>query len=148
MDIIHQKNQGSHNNYPLFYVETTSMALSSEPSLFIEYSLFDSTLCSSLAHASPTPPYFRPLSCPDPNKIGIHCNISSHPCELLKPCRNNATCIDSNATAVGYTCICPPSFDGDQCQIDNRPCKPETCWNNGNPSLSFKIMYLSGVFVL
>ena len=56
MDIIHQKNQGSHNNYRLFYVETTSMALSSEPSMFIEYSLFDWTLCSSLAHASPPPP--------------------------------------------------------------------------------------------
>ena len=66
MNIIHQKNQGSHKNYRLFYVETKSMALSSEPSMFIEYSLFDSTLCSSLAHASPPPP---------PPRISDHCLV-------------------------------------------------------------------------
>ena len=122
--------------------------VSSDSSLLILYFLSNSSLCSSLAHV-PSPPYFTP-SCSNPNKIGTHCNISSLPCDILTPCLNNATCINSNATATadGYTCLCPSSFEGAQCQIDNRPCKPETCRNDGTLSLFFNETYVFDVFVL
>ncbi len=73
---------------------------------------------------------FIPPSCPDQN-IGTNCNISSAPCDILKPCQNNGSCNNTNTTLLGYNCTCPPFFNGTQCQFDNRPCKPSTCWNNG-----------------
>ena len=31
----------------------------------------------------------------------------------------------------GYSCNCAPGFAGSGCQLDQRPCQPTTCWNNG-----------------
>lgn len=50
---------------------------------------------------------------------------------MLKPCENNSTCTDTNTTLLGYNCTCLRGFDGEQCQFDQRPCKPNTCWHNG-----------------
>ena len=77
---------------------------------------------------------FIPLPCQNPNKIGIDCNTSSTPCETLQPCKNHATCQNTNDSLLGYACTCPDGFDGDQCQNDQRPCKSNTCWNNGSIS--------------
>ena len=68
--------------------------------------------------------------------MGIGCNVSSHPCETLKPCQNNGTCSNAPTDISGYSCICLPGFNGTQCQYDHRPCKPTTCWNNGTQLLS------------
>jgi hypothetical protein len=59
---------------------------------------------------------------------------------MLKPCRNNGNCTNDNTTANAYICTCPPGFDGAQCQLDNRPCKPTTCWNNGTSYLLYSII--------
>ena len=63
--------------------------------------------------------------------MGTNCNTSSSPCDLFKPCQNNGTCINTNTTSTGYICTCPHGFDGEKCEYDHRPCKPDTCWHGG-----------------
>ena len=70
-------------------------------------------------------------NCSTPSQIGSSCNISSAACDMFKPCENNSTCINNNAAIRGYTCLCLFNFNGTECQYDNRPCQPNTCWNNG-----------------
>lgn len=82
-------------------------------------------------------PTFVPLICPNPTNIGINCNISSAPCDILNPCQNSATCTNSNMTLSGYICLCSFGFYGIQCELDYRPCKPNTCWHNGTHFLFF-----------
>ncbi len=74
---------------------------------------------------------FTPSSCPNQTYIGINCNISSTVCDISQPCQNNGICKNVNTTLLGYICSCPSGFNGSQCQFDYRPCKPNTCWNNG-----------------
>jgi len=54
--------------------------------------------------------------------IGIDCNITAGPCELLNPCQNQGTCANSTDNNLGYKCQCLQGFDGDNCQYDRRPC--------------------------
>jgi hypothetical protein len=82
----------------------------------------------------PSPVTISPI-CSNSTYIGPYCNISSNPCQTLRPCMNNATCINSNTTAGDYNCACPSGFNGTQCEFDHRPCKPDTCLNNGIYSL-------------
>jgi hypothetical protein len=70
-------------------------------------------------------------SCNGFTPSGLKCDKLNSPCEMLKPCENNASCTDDNTTSVGYVCSCLSYFNGTQCQYDHRPCKPDTCWNNG-----------------
>ena len=72
--------------------------------------------------------YFMVSDCGDPTRIGTNCDVSNTLCDMLKPCKNNATCNNKNDD---YECICLLGFDGKQCQFDRRPCKPNTCWNDG-----------------
>ncbi|CAF0887622.1 unnamed protein product [Adineta steineri] len=65
------------------------------------------------------------------NKIGLTCNISSAPCDMMQLCENNGTCINNNSIIDGYSCSCSQGFNGSNCEIDNRPCQSNTCWNNG-----------------
>ncbi|CAF1021685.1 unnamed protein product [Adineta steineri] len=65
------------------------------------------------------------------NKIGLTCNISSAPCDMMQLCENNGTCINNNSIVDGYRCSCSQGFNGSNCEIDNRPCQSNTCWNNG-----------------
>jgi hypothetical protein len=74
---------------------------------------------------------FTPRTCSMPTSIGSSCNISSTSCDMLRPCQNSATCINTNLTLLGYICSCPSGYSGTECQFDNRPCQPNTCWNNG-----------------
>jgi hypothetical protein len=50
---------------------------------------------------------------------------------MLKPCQNNGSCTNDNSTLYGYVCSCLTGFNGTECQYDYRPCKQNTCWNNG-----------------
>jgi len=65
------------------------------------------------------------------NTIGYDCNITSYPCDSLNPCQNNGNCSNTNASDYGYECLCSRGFNGPQCENDHRPCKSNTCWNNG-----------------
>lgn len=60
--------------------------------------------------------------------MGVYCNISSQPCDVLQPCENNGVC---NNTAYGFLCICPLYFDGTRCENDRRLCQANTCLNSG-----------------
>ena len=60
-----------------------------------------------------------------------NCSFLFDPCKLLQPCQQESTCNHSNQFTHGYVCQCLPGFSGYNCEQDNRPCKPETCWNNG-----------------
>ena len=74
---------------------------------------------------------FIPDECPDATSFGPYCNVSATACTTLQPCGNNGTCTDNNTQAPGYSCNCASGFAGAQCQLDQRPCQPTTCWNNG-----------------
>jgi hypothetical protein len=82
----------------------------------------------------PSPVTILP-TCSDSTYIGPYCNISSNSCQTLQPCMNNAICINSNTTVGDYNCACQSGFNGTQCEFDHRPCKPDTCLNNGIYSL-------------
>jgi hypothetical protein len=90
-----------------------------------------------LAESSPT--FFVSKLCPSQYQIGPGCNTSSTPCDILKPCQNSGSCINNNNTLYKYICLCPSGFDGTECQIDNRPCKANSCWNNGISSFRYII---------
>ncbi len=75
--------------------------------------------------------HFIPRTCLTPSSIGSSCNIPADQCNMLKPCQNDGICINNNTLLLGYICSCPSGFNGTQCQFDNRPCQPNTCWNNG-----------------
>ena len=74
---------------------------------------------------------FYPPVCPNSSNIGTNCTVSSAACSQLQPCRNDGTCSSSNTAALGYLCQCMTDIHGQQCELDDRPCKSDTCWNNG-----------------
>ncbi len=96
--------------------------------------------------ANPSSSSFVPLSCSDPTQIGTTCNISNTPCEVTQPCQNNGMCNNVNTTLLGYICVCPSGFNGTQCQLDYRPCKPNTCWNNGTPYVLFMTNHSNNLY--
>ena len=67
---------------------------------------------------------FVPSACANPMSIGTHCNVSSNACEILQPCRNKGSCLNSALVSLGYVCSCPFGSYG--------PCQMNTCWNGGN----------------
>ena len=77
----------------------------------------------------------------------MNCSVSALPCNLLRPCRNNGTCTNTNNTVHPYTCSCLSGFKGTECQIDTRPCQSDTCWNNGRVNRESIEMIMIGSFV-
>lgn len=98
------------------------------------------------AFFSMVPQSFFPPPCSNVGTVGTLCHISNTRCALLQPCANNGTCENTNSTKVGYRCQCSSDFDGAQCQLDHRPCQPDTCWNQGEISLSILTDGLMSVF--
>lgn len=85
------------------------------------------------------PQTFVPFACVNSTRIGLTCNVTATSCDILQPCQNSGICNNTNTTSDGYTCSCFTGFNGTQCQYDNRPCKPNTCWNSGNYSLFYSV---------
>ncbi|CAF3592103.1 unnamed protein product [Rotaria socialis] len=77
---------------------------------------------------------FEPAPCPDPLKMGPQCNISNTYCSKTKPCMHNGKCNDIASNTPPYNCTCPMGFNGIDCELDERLCKPHKCLNNGNCS--------------
>ncbi len=72
---------------------------------------------------------FNPCPCPNSALIGAKCDVSNDPCSMRSPCRNNGICYN---TAIGnYSCLCLSGFNGTHCEFDYRPCKLNTCFNDG-----------------
>jgi hypothetical protein len=74
---------------------------------------------------------FYPPACPNDPNIGPNCSTVGTTCDQLQPCANDGTCINANLTVQGYVCVCMTGFNGTYCELDYRPCKSSTCWNNG-----------------
>lgn len=48
------------------------------------------------------------------------------------PCQNGGTCADADGSAASPSCLCPPGFSGDFCEISADSCQPNPCLNGGN----------------
>ncbi|CAF0969928.1 unnamed protein product [Adineta steineri] len=99
-----------------------------------------STMVDTIHTIKPISSIFQPFIaniCQNSSRIGFFCNISSTTCDLLNPCQNMGTCSNNHSVPLGYTCACQPGFNGTNCQLDIRLCKPTTCWNNGIYFLSY-----------
>ncbi|XP_067023184.1 fibrillin-1-like isoform X3 [Acropora muricata] len=55
-------------------------------------------------------------------------NAGFDPCKASKPCKNNATCANSNGN---YRCICKPGYQGKNCERDINECVSRPCRNGG-----------------
>ena len=80
--------------------------------------------------------YFHASACVNSTNIGASCSIPGTACATLSPCQNNGNCTNINAVQEGYVCACVPGFNGTQCQWDRRPCRSDTCLNNGTCNAS------------
>ena len=60
---------------------------------------------------------------------GHFCDQDLNYCTNHKPCKNGATCHNTNPGA--YTCMCPPGFRGTNCEIRNHTCATDPCNNGG-----------------
>lgn len=69
--------------------------------------------------------------CNNTQMIGIDCNMSSLPCDVSQWCQNSGTCVNDLNITYGYRCICGTGFDGIYCEIDQRPCHTNICYNHG-----------------
>lgn len=47
------------------------------------------------------------------------------------PCQNGGTCMDNNGFDSNSSCLCPPGFNGDFCEIKVDQCDPNPCRNGG-----------------
>ncbi|XP_022795937.1 neurogenic locus notch homolog protein 1-like isoform X3 [Stylophora pistillata] len=55
-------------------------------------------------------------------------NAGFDPCKASKPCQNGATCVNKN---YGYTCLCKPGYQGENCEQDIDECRTRPCRNGG-----------------
>ncbi|CAL4061270.1 unnamed protein product [Meganyctiphanes norvegica] len=60
---------------------------------------------------------------------GLFCNQDLNYCTNHKPCKNGATCF--NTEPGSYSCKCPPGFSGTNCEIINDTCAMTPCKNGG-----------------
>ena len=104
------------------------------------------SIMSTVSTIPPTSINTQQIICQNSTRIGLFCNISNTPCDVLKPCLNNGSCSNTNTTVHGYNCTCPTGFNGTNCDIDNRPCQSNTCRNKGNDFHLFLVFHLSLFF--
>ncbi|XP_029439205.1 protocadherin Fat 2 [Rhinatrema bivittatum] len=45
------------------------------------------------------------------------------------PCQNGGFCVELHGG--GYTCMCPPSFAGQHCELGDEPCDSQPCFHGG-----------------
>ncbi len=83
-------------------------------------------------------PSFVP-TCPKTGGIGLNCTIPDTPCDMLKPCKNNGACNNTDDNQ-SYKCLCAPGFNGTYCEHNQQPCQPNPCWNNGIHTLLFLLI--------
>ena len=81
---------------------------------------------------------FVPSTCMNVTSFGANCNTSSTACDVLQPCQNDGVCNNTNVTPIGFDCLCSAGFRGTRCEHDQRPCRADTCRNQGE---HFSILY-------
>jgi hypothetical protein len=118
-----------------FSIQNTSCResneLSSKVNILKAIFLFSVPTTSSNASVQQLSFVITPLRCGSPTIIGTACNVTNSPCNVLRPCHENSTCRETNATVTGYECLCQAGWMGMLCEIDLRTCQPTTCWNGG-----------------
>ncbi|CAF2124957.1 unnamed protein product [Rotaria magnacalcarata] len=122
---------------------TTTKRTSTSTIRRIEFNRLTSstTMSTTKSQQRETQPPFVPTQICNNSQIGVNCNVSNSPCDLLKPCQNNGIC-ERNPTDINdYNCLCSRGFNGTHCELDHRTCKPQTCLGHGEcketPDLSF-----------
>ena len=105
---------------------TTSRTDAGSPQVL---SLFSFSFICYLDKSSPSP--FFQLTCTEYTVTGVRCEELKSACFLKTPCHNGGSCVNNDTFPEGYSCSCPPYFNGSRCEDDHRPCKTDTCWNNG-----------------
>lgn len=68
--------------------------------------------------------------CP-PGQFGVDCSAKDNICDLNQPCLNSGSCLLNTSHARGYDCKCQGGFGGINCEDDQRPCQPFTCFQQG-----------------
>ncbi|CAM4826422.1 unnamed protein product [Rotaria magnacalcarata] len=112
---------------------TTTKRTSTSTIRRIEFNRLTSstTMSTTKSQQRETQPPFVPTQICNNSQIGVNCNVSNSPCDLLKPCQNNGIC-ERNPTDINdYNCLCSRGFNGTHCELDHRPCKPQTCLGHG-----------------
>ena len=79
---------------------------------------------------------FTPLNLCPAGRLGTGCTFIDDVCNVSQPCKSGGHCTTDATLQRGYTCSCPWGFNGDDCEIDQRPCKPDTCRNQGGKTSS------------
>lgn len=129
----------SYITVPISAVDTINLSITNIPeditTIETTESITQPTL-PSFTNGS-TENYFIPPACANSTRIGLICNISNMPCDILKPCENNGICINTNLTMIGYECICSSYSSGINCEIDYHLCTPNPCWNDGRKTKTF-----------
>nr|XP_033809160.1 protein delta homolog 1 [Geotrypetes seraphini] len=79
---------------------------------------------------------------------GKHCDLKKGPCFINgSPCQNGGTCVDGNGSAPYASCLCPPGFTDNFCELDVDDCEPNPCENGGtcaDVGLGFKCRCSTG----
>ncbi|KAI8778862.1 protein crumbs, partial [Biomphalaria glabrata] len=63
-----------------------------------------------------------------PGYTGQLCDGNIDECTILRPCLNNATCLDA---VNDYSCVCSIGWTGKNCSVDIDDCLPNLCLNGG-----------------
>jgi hypothetical protein len=75
---------------------------------------------------------FSPINNCSNGTFGIDCSSSLNICDMTQSCINSVRCTENTTIERGYTCECLWGFPGVDCEIDQRPCKPYTCFGRSN----------------
>ena len=84
--------------------------------------------CTNGATCSPYGNYQK-FTCTCPlGYQGTRCEIDIDECSTTRPCRNGATCVNTNGS---YTCECPRGYEGRDCLLNTDDCADNPCVNGG-----------------
>ena len=73
---------------------------------------------------------------------GMNCSILKNPCDKISPCRNNATCSDTE-DQLDYRCDCTDSYSGRNCMYSSVSFKPRSFQKYQIPGVSADSVHVS-----
>ena len=73
---------------------------------------------------------------------GMNCSILKNPCDKISPCRNSATCSDTE-DQLDYRCDCTDSYSGRNCMYSSVSFKPRSFQKYQIPGVSADSVHVS-----